>query len=121
MPITLVGLAMSTCGRRALMALEETGIPYTLQPVNFSISEHKTPEYQAKHQPFSKYLLYMMITSTSTKYIADKYDKTGKLDTTDPKKRALVEQWISVETSYYNAAEKLVGETRLQAYVWCQS
>jgi glutathione S-transferase len=116
MPITLVGLATSTCGRRALMTLEETGTPYTLQTVNFSIGEHKTPEYKAKHQPFGKIPalhdddFHLYESRAITKYIADKYDKTGKLDPADPKKRALVEQWISVETSYYNAAEKLVGE-----------
>jgi glutathione S-transferase len=98
------------------MTLEETGTPYTLQPVNFPAGEHKTPEYKAKHQPFGKIPalhdddFHLYESRAITKYIADTYDKTGKLDPTDPKKRALVEQWISVETSYYNAAEKLVGE-----------
>jgi glutathione S-transferase len=116
MPITIVGLATSTCGRRALMALEETGTPYTLQPVNFSIGEHKTAEYKAKHQPFGKIPalheddFHIYESRAITKYIADKYDKTGKLNPSDPKKRAVVEQWISVETSYYNSAEKIVGE-----------
>lgn len=117
MTIKLVGVPMSTCTRRALTALEETGAPYEIQVINFPAGEHKTPEYLAKHQPFGKIPalheddgFHIYESRAITRYVAEKYDKTGKLYPNDARKRAVVEQWISVECSYYDAAEKLVGE-----------
>ena len=116
MTIKIVGAAGSTCTRRVLMALEETGTPFDLHNVDFGAGEHKTPEYKEKHQPFGKIPalheddFHIYESRAIARYIADKFDKTGKLYPADARKRAVIEQWISVETSYYNAAEKLVGE-----------
>ena len=116
MTIKIVGTAGSTCTRRVLTALEETGTPFDLQTVDFAAGEQKTPEYKQKHQPFGKIPalheddFHVYESRAMTRYVAEKFDKTGKLYPADARKRAVIEQWISVETSYYNAAEKLVGE-----------
>ena len=116
MSLKLVGVAGSTCTRRALIALEETGAPYELQVVSMHTGEHKSAEYLEKHQPFGRVPalheddFHMYESRAITRYIAEKFDKTGKLYPSDPRKRAVVEQWISVEGSYFNAAEKIVAE-----------
>ena len=116
MSVKLVGNAQSTCTRRVLMALEETGTPYEIQSINFAAGEHKVPEYKEKHHPFGRIPalhdndFHIYESRAIAKYITHKYDNTGKLNPSDAKKHALVEQWISVEQSYFNAAEKLVTE-----------
>ena len=116
MTIKLLAAAASTCGRRVLVALEETETAYDLQPPNFAAGEHKTPEYKEKHHPFGKIPVlheddfHLYESRAITRYIAEKFDKTGKLYPSDARKRAVIEQWISVETSYFNAAEKIVVE-----------
>ena len=43
-------------------------------------------------------------------YLASAYDKTGTLYPSDAKLRGLVEQWLSVDYSYFDAAGTLVYE-----------
>jgi glutathione S-transferase len=41
MPITVYGLAMSTCTQRVLTTLVEKGLKYELKNVDFAAGEHK--------------------------------------------------------------------------------
>eukprot|EP01121_Diplochlamys_sp_Union-15-3_P012118 TRINITY_DN3590_c1_g2_i2.p1 TRINITY_DN3590_c1_g2~~TRINITY_DN3590_c1_g2_i2.p1 ORF type:complete len:216 (-),score=41.79 TRINITY_DN3590_c1_g2_i2:17-664(-) len=109
--ITVVGIPLSTCTRRVLTVLEETGTSYTLKPVDFAKGEHKSPEYIAKEQPFGQipvlhdgsFKLYE--SRAIIRYLAAKYDKTKTLLPQDPESLGLVEQFISVESSNYKADE----------------
>jgi len=112
---TVVGLSMSTCTRRVLTALEEKGATYQLQPVNFGQGEHKSAQYLEKHQPFGQIPVFydgdfkVFESRAIVRYIDDilpGYQLVPK----DPRQRALVEQWVSVEMSHYKPAEALVSE-----------
>ena len=117
--ITIIGLPPSTCTRKVLTVLEEIGISYKFQQVDF-FNELKTEEYKNKHHPFSRipvlhdqdYHLYE--SRPIMRYIARSYDKTGILYPIDAKKIGKVEQWISVEHSYFNAAENIAVELVLK-------
>ena len=52
--IKVVGSAGSTCARTVIATLEESGLAWELQPVNFAVGEHKSAEYLAKQQPFGQ-------------------------------------------------------------------
>ncbi len=105
----------STCGRRVLLALEEAKAPYEFELVHLFTGANKTPEYLALH-PFGRIPVlkdgdFTLFESRAIiRYVASVYDKAGTLYPADAKARALVEQWISVEQSYYVAAEELVGQ-----------
>lgn len=123
---------MSTCSRRGFTVAEElgtslnnivkltmflSGVAYELVPVDFGKGEHKSAEYREKYQPFGQIPVlldgdYQVFESRAiARYIADAH---GKPDNTlypkDPKKRALVEQWISVEQSHFNCVDQIVGQ-----------
>jgi len=115
MAINLYGMKGSTCTRRALTALEETGTPYTFHLVNLMKGEHKTPEYIANHHPFGKIPVFeeggfkLYESRAILRYVAKKYDKTGTFFPHDDHALGLAEQWISVELDYLQA-ETLVGQ-----------
>jgi len=102
---------MSTCARRVLTTAEELGLSYELVPVNFAAGEHKSAEYLEKHQPFGQipvlwdgdFRLYE--SRAICRYLTLKTSSSSTLYPEDVKQRALVEQWISVETSNYPAPE----------------
>jgi len=102
MTIILEGMRGSLCSRRALLALEEVGVPFEFKLVSLMTGDNKKPEYL---QPFHKlpFLIdgdYHLYESRAiAKYVAAAYDKTHLLLPTDPKHLGLVEQWISVEQS----------------------
>ena len=108
-PIKLFGLRGSVFTRYALMTLEEAGVPYDMQLV--PIDQLKSPEHLARH-PFSKmpalqdrdFQLYE--SRAISRYIASQYDVKGTLYPNEPRQRALIEQWISVEQSYFRAAQE---------------
>jgi len=110
------GVGMSTCTRRVLTAIEEKGSTYELRPVNFQVAEHKSHEYVDKHQPFGQVpVLYdgdfrVFESRAICRYVDDVIEGGIELVPKDKKKRALVEQWISVEMSHYKPAETLVAE-----------
>ena len=114
--ITVIGIPQSTCTRKVLTVLEEIEIAYKLQPVDYQNGEMKTEVYKAKNHPFGKMPAvhdgdYHIFESRAIiRYLARAYDKTGTLYPTDAKKIGKVEQWISIEQSYFNAAESLVAE-----------
>jgi len=98
------------------MTLEELGIPYTFNKIDFFGGEHKTPEYLAKHHPFGKIPslydgdFHIFESRPISIYLATKYDKTQALYPNQAEARGLVEQWISIEQNYHDCLEKLVAE-----------
>ncbi len=112
--IKLFGLRGSTCTRRVLAVLEETGLPYEFYRVDWDGLEHKSADWIATKQPFGRIPVlrdgdYQIYESRAiARYLASAYDKTDTLYPSNPKIRGKIEQWISVEQSYYVAAEDLV-------------
>jgi glutathione S-transferase len=102
--LKIFGHPMSTCTRKVLMTLHENGTPYELTTVDFATGEHKQPAHLAR-QPFGQlpalddegFALYE--SRAMARYLNDK--GSGKLVPTDPKARALMEEWISIETSNF--------------------
>jgi len=100
----IFGHPASTCTRKVLMVLAETDTPYEFELVDFAKGEHKQPANLAR-QPFGKvpamdddgFALYE--SRAIARYINDVVD--GDLIPADAKDRAVVEQWISVETSHF--------------------
>jgi glutathione S-transferase len=102
--ITVYGHPMSTCTRKVLMTLNETGTPFEMSVVDFATGAHKQPPHVAR-QPFGRVPALtddgfeMFESRAMCRYINDK--ASGKLMPHDAKDRARVEQWISVETSEF--------------------
>jgi glutathione S-transferase len=102
--LKIFGHPMSTCTRKVLMTLHEDGTPYDFTTVDFAKGEHKQPAYLA-HQPFGQlpaldddgFSLYE--SRAMARYLDEK--ASGKLVPSDPKARALMEEWISIETSNF--------------------
>jgi glutathione S-transferase len=102
--IKLFGHPASTCTRKVLFTLHETSTPYEIDVVDFAKGEHKQPAHLA-HQPFGQvpaldddgFELYE--SRAMARYIDSKAG--NKLTPSDPKQRALMEQWMSVETSNF--------------------
>lgn len=94
----------STCTRKVLTALAEHQVPYEFVTIDLAKGEQKQPAHLA-HQPFGQvpaidddgFELYE--SRAIIRYIDQKAG--GKLTPTDPKLRATMEQWISIETSNF--------------------
>jgi glutathione S-transferase len=88
---------------------------------DFAKLEHKSPEYLANEQPFGKIPVlhdgdYKIYESRAiARYIADNSTNT-EVYPRDAKTRGLVEQWISVEQSYFAPAEAIVGQLVFAPY-----
>jgi glutathione S-transferase len=88
------------------MTLKETKTPYELVVVDFATGEHKQPAHVAR-QPFGQvpaldddgFELYE--SRAMARYIDGKAG--GPLTPKDLQSRALMEQWISIETSNFSA------------------
>eukprot|EP01088_Endostelium_zonatum_P001518 TRINITY_DN11826_c0_g1_i1.p1 TRINITY_DN11826_c0_g1~~TRINITY_DN11826_c0_g1_i1.p1 ORF type:complete len:215 (-),score=51.00 TRINITY_DN11826_c0_g1_i1:41-685(-) len=112
--ITILGMGMSTCTRRALTVAAEVGLDYKIQTVDLMKGAHKQPEF-LKEQPFGQipvlhdgdFRLYE--SRAICRYLAQKYDSKHTLLPTDAQLFGQVEQWISVESSNYKA-DAVVGE-----------
>jgi len=102
--ITLYGNPMSTCTRKVLMTLAETKTPYEMTLVDFAKGEHQQQPHLSR-QPFGQipavddegFAFYE--SRAICRYINEK--SGGNLVPGDIKGRALMEQWISVETSNF--------------------
>lgn len=99
----LFGHPMSTCTRKTMFTLHETSTPFELVVVDFAKGEHKQAEHLAR-QPFGQvpalddgFLLYE--SRAMMRYIDQKAG--DRLTPSDPRARAMMEQWISVETSNF--------------------
>lgn len=94
----------STCTRKVLMTLNETNTPFEFVLVDFAKGEHKQPAHLAR-QPFGQvptlddegFKLYE--SRAMARYIDAKAG--GILTPKDLQARAVMEQWISVETSNF--------------------
>src|SRR5450755_384159 len=102
--IKIFGHPGSTCTRKVLMTLNETKTPYELTTIDFTKGEHKQPAHLAR-QPFGQIPVidddgFTFYESRAIcRYISEKVG--GDLVPGDIKARALMEQWISIETSNF--------------------
>jgi glutathione S-transferase len=100
----IFGHPVSTCTRKVLTTLSETGAPYEFVLVDMMKGEHKQGPYM-KHQPFGQlpaldddgFELYE--SRAMCRYINER--ASGKLVPSDAKGRATMEQWISVESANF--------------------
>lgn len=100
----IYGNPRSTCTRKVLTTLAETGTPHEFVLVDFAQGEHKQPAHMAR-QPWGKVPTldddgFTMYESTAMcRYINDKAG--GALVPGDVRARAVMDQWISIEQSYF--------------------
>jgi glutathione S-transferase len=102
--IKIFGHPVSTCTRKVLMTAAETNTPFEFVTVDFAKGEHKA-EPHVSRQPFGQvpaidddgFRVYE--SRAICRYIDERGG--GKLVPSDAKGRALMEQWISVETSNF--------------------
>ena len=102
--IKIFGHPVSTCTRKVLMTLAETKTPHEFVLVDFAKGEHKAQPHLSR-QPFGQipaiddegFTFYE--SRAICRYINEKV--AGNLVPGDIKGRALMEQWISVETSNF--------------------
>jgi glutathione S-transferase len=102
--LKVFGHPASTCTRKVLMTLAEIRTPYELVTVDFTIQEHKKQPHLGR-QPFGQipaidddgFALYE--SRAICRYLSERY--SGSLVPADIKARALMEQWISIETSNF--------------------
>jgi glutathione S-transferase len=109
----LYGHPMSTCTRKVLMTLAEKGREAELVQIDLMSGQQKSPEH-LKRQPFGVvpviedegFSLYE--SRAIIRYIDEKYSST-RLTPSDLQAKAKMEQWISVEHSYFTpAAMKII-------------
>ncbi|RYZ05210.1 MAG: glutathione S-transferase family protein [Myxococcales bacterium] len=100
--IQLYGSPFSTCTRKVLMTLLETGTPYQLNVIDFAQREHKT-EPHVSRQPFGQVPAidddgFVLFESRAIcRYLSAKANDA--LVPTSLRERALMDQWSSVEQS----------------------
>jgi len=100
----IYGHPFSTCTRKVLTMLAETNTPYELVTVEFTTGEMKQPPHLAR-QPWGRVPALeddgfaMYESRAMCRYINDKVG--GKLVPADLRGRAMMDQWISVESSYF--------------------
>jgi glutathione S-transferase len=100
----LYGHPYSTCTRKVLLTLTETNTPYELVVVDLTKGEQKQPPHLSR-QPFGVVPAidddgYKLFESRAiARYINQKV--RGPLVPTDLQEYGRMEQWISVETSYF--------------------
>ena len=97
------------------MTLNETNTPFELSVVDFAKGEHKQPAHIA-HQPFGQVPALddegfeMYESRAMARYIDGKAG--GQLSPKEAHARAIMEQWISIETSNFSAhAMKFIYHT----------
>ena len=112
--IKIYGLRGSLRTRSVLATLEELGLPYDFVSTDFE--KMKTQEFLVK-QPWGKVPVledgsnFQLYESRAIiRYLVNAYDRAGALYPAEPRARAVVDQWISIEQSYYVAAEDLISE-----------
>jgi len=98
------GHPASTCTRKLICALAEQGVDYEFVLVDIMKGDQKSPEHLARH-PFGVvpvleddgFVLYE--SRAILRYLNA---KNGGLAPTDPRELGVMEQWISVEQSYFS-------------------
>jgi len=101
----IFGHPASTCTRKVLMTLNETKTPFEFVLVDFAKGEHKQPAHLGR-QPFGQVPALdddgfaMFESRAMARYIDGKAG--GPLTPKDAQARAIMEEWISIETSNYS-------------------
>jgi glutathione S-transferase len=103
--LKIFGHPMSTCTRKVLMTLAETKLPYELVTVDFAKNEHKQEPHLSR-QPFGQipaiddggFAFYE--SRAICRYLNEKAG--GNLVPTDIQGRAVMEQWISIESANFS-------------------
>jgi len=97
---------LTTCSRRAIAACVEAGAEFRFVPIHLAKGEHKLPQYVAL-QPYGKVPAWrdadgfdLFESRAIMRHVAE----GTQLIPTDAKALALMEQWISVEYSYFYPA-----------------
>eukprot|EP00246_Nothoceros_aenigmaticus_P015121 TRINITY_DN612_c1_g1_i6.p1 TRINITY_DN612_c1_g1~~TRINITY_DN612_c1_g1_i6.p1 ORF type:complete len:232 (-),score=25.70 TRINITY_DN612_c1_g1_i6:273-944(-) len=115
MTIKVYGFPVSTATLRVVVVLQELGLQFELVSVSPTAGEAKTPDH-LKRQPFGQIPvledgeIIIYESRAIIRYLANTYG--GRLYGTTSKERALVEQWLEVESQNYNGpAETLLGQT----------
>ena len=102
--IKLYGHPASTCTRKVLMTLAETSTPFEIHTVDLTTGEQKK-EAHLRRQPFGHVPAIdddgfeLFESRAIARYLAEK--ATSPLVPRDLKVRALMDQWISIETSEF--------------------
>ena len=101
----LYGNPGSTCTRKVLCTLAEKGVKAEFVLVDLGKGEHKQPAHLA-HQPFGQVPAledngFKLYESRAICRYIDETAPGPKLTPSDAKAHALMEQWISVETSNF--------------------
>src|SRR5262245_25798185 len=111
----LYGNPMSTCTRKVLTVLAEKGHKAEFVLVDFAKGEQKQPAHLAR-QPFGVVPAiddngFQLFESRAICRYLDETLPGTKLTPADAKGRAIMEQWISIEQSYFtSAAMKVVRQ-----------
>jgi glutathione S-transferase len=115
----IYGDPLSTNTRKVLTTLIELELPYELAHVDFARGEHKE-ESHVRRQPFGQmpaldddgFVLYE--SHAMCRYLDARAG--GRLTPTDPRGRALVDQWMSIESANFSGhAMKFVYHYLLKA------
>lgn len=117
---TIVGIDNSTCCRTVSATLEELGQTYEFQVVDFPTI--KSADYLANLQPFGQipvlidgdFKLYE--SRAIIRYLADKHKADHLYPSSDLRKRALVEQWLSVNQSNASPVTDIVVEFKFKVH-----
>jgi glutathione S-transferase len=116
--IRLYGHPVSTCTRKVLTVLEETGAAYEMNVVDFATGAHKK-EPHLRRQPFGQVPAIdddgfeLFESRAICRYLNEKAG--SPLSPPDAKGRALMEQWMSVEQSNFSGpAMKFIFHTVFQ-------
>jgi len=124
MGLTVVGLAGSTCTSRVLATLFEKHVEdFKIKPVDLASGEHKKSEY-LKLQPFGVIPVLqdgdfnIFESRAIARYISEKFENQGTpLFGETVKDRALVNQWLEVESQNYNpAVSSIVAQVVFSKY-----
>ena len=112
--LTIFGHPVSTCTRKVLMTCAENSIPFELSMVDIMAGAHKQQPHTDR-QPFGRIPAIsddgfdLFESRAICRYLNEKHN--GKLVPSDPKARARMEQWISIETSEFTThAMKFIYE-----------
>lgn len=98
----------STCSRKVIVTLQETGGEYAFQNIDLAKQEHKAPEY-LRMQPYGKVPVWqeddfrMFESRAIMKHVSEGsalYPGKAKCARTT----ALIDQWVSIEYSAFQAA-----------------
>jgi len=105
--VRIIGHPMSTCTRRVMYAAALLKVPIEMVTIDWSTGQHKSPEHMKK-QPFGKVPVlehdgFTLFESRAIcRYINDVVSSSHSLIPSDPKQRALFEQWAAVELGTLN-------------------